>query len=348
VKSFRFNLLAEIDVPEQALDSLHHTVDSQVESADGDNMIGAARRAEELGIDVFCIPDHLYSSHDPLIAAMAAAAATSRLRVAQTMLINDFRHPAQVAKAIASIDRFCGGRAEVGVGAGYNPDEYDRSGVPFDPPSVRVSRLRESLRIIRELLHSDQPVTFKGEFYTLKGLVGHPRPIQQPGPPIWVGGGGPRVLRVAGELADIIDISVRDPLPSTLPRDQWQFTPEALSEKIECIREGAGRRFDELLTGFFPLKVVVTDDREAAARRVHAELDATYRNAHGYPGGFSLSLEQVLESPLFFIGTQDEIANQFVGIRRTFGCTNFVALSGQLEDLTPVIQKLKRDDSALS
>src|SRR5262249_26607895 len=160
-------------------------------------------------------------------------AATTNIKITQTVLMNDFRNPAVVAKAIASIDVFSGGRAQVGMGAGYNEDEYRQAGVRFDPPQVRVARLREAVQIIRAALHTDEPVYFKGEHYTIDGFVCLPRPVQIPGPPICIGGGGQEILRIAGEFADIVDIAPRTAYPSGLCRLPRQYGRESFVKKLD-------------------------------------------------------------------------------------------------------------------
>lgn len=339
-RPFRFSMMPEVKVPGEVLDTVADP-DREVQAlTQGEQILAHARKAEAVGLHVYYGADHLYDTPDALIQCMAIASATS-LRVGQAVLSNDFRHPVQVAKQIASIDVFSGGRVEVGIGAGYNHEEFRQCGVPFDPPKVRIARLREAAIIINALLRSDEPVTFKGEHYTIDGLMGMPRPVQQPGPPLMIGGGGRVMLKMAGELADIVDIYPQNLYPSGLPRDPRQFTGEALAQKIEWVREGAGSRFDSVVLGFAMLKVVVTEDREASAHEVQAEFDGAYRMLHGHEDGFPLSPDEVLESPYFYIGTHDEIAEHALRIRSTFGTSQLLVLSGHLDDFAPVVERLR-------
>ena len=338
-KPFRFNAIMETDTPGMVYDTVSDP-DREIETQ-GQQILGYARKVEALGLDGCYVGDHLYAVPDALIQCMAVAGATTSLRVGQSVLINDFRHPVQVAKAIASIDVFSDGRAEVGLGAGYNYEEYRQSGVQFDPPKVRIARLREAVAIITALLRSEEPVTFKGEHYTVDELLGMPRPVQRPGPPLMIGAGGPTMLRLAGEMADIVNIVPKDLYPSALPRDPRQFTAESFAGKIDVIKEGAGARFEDLITGVVMIKVVVTDDREAGAREAHAELDGAYRMLHGHPDGFPLSLDEILESPYFFIGNHDEIAQHLVALRSTFGSSHLMIMPGVLDDMSPVVDRLK-------
>ena len=133
---------------------------------------------------------------------MAAAAATTTLRIGSYVYNNDLRHPAVLAKEAATIDVLSGGRLEFGIGAGWNREEYDQAGLTFDPGRMRVDRMEESLGII-EALFAGGPVHHEGPHYQLDGLLGLPKPVQDH-IPILIGGGGPRMMGVAARRADIV------------------------------------------------------------------------------------------------------------------------------------------------
>src|SRR6185295_17026587 len=134
-----------------------------------------AQKVEALGFATLLMWDHFDDRLAPLPALLAAAGATTSLRLAPCVLSNDYRHPALLAREAATIDLISDGRFELGLGAGWSRDEYQRAGLPFDPPSVRVSRLAESVQILKGLF-ADAPLTFHGQHYTIAGLHGHPRP----------------------------------------------------------------------------------------------------------------------------------------------------------------------------
>ena len=133
---------------------------------------------------------------------MAAAAATTTLRIGSYVYNNDLRHPAVLAKEAATIDVLSGGRLELGIGAGWNREEYDQAGLTFDPGRVRVDRMEESLGIIQALF-AGGPVQHVGPHYRLDGLEGLPKPVQSH-IPILIGGGGPRMMGIAARRADIV------------------------------------------------------------------------------------------------------------------------------------------------
>src|SRR5688500_11258080 len=175
-----------------------------------DTWSARARQAEDLGYATFLIRDHLAPSffgHQlaPFSALMAAACATRSLRVGTMVIDNDYRHPAVLAKEAATIDLLSGGRLELGLGAGWLRVEYEQAGIAFEPPGVRIDRLGEALQVLKGLF-ADGPLSFAGKHYVIGGLEGFPKPAQRPHPPILVGAGSPRMLRLAGAKADIVGI----------------------------------------------------------------------------------------------------------------------------------------------
>src|ERR1700682_2247905 len=152
-----------------------------------------ARRAEGLGYATLLVADHFGRQLAPLPALVAAAAATQRLRVGTFVLDNDFRHPAAMAKEAATVDVLTGGRLELGIGAGWNPADYRKTGLPFEPPGTRVDKLAEALQIFKAHFENQPSVTFKGRYYQVEGLDALPQPVQRPRPPILLGAAGRRM-----------------------------------------------------------------------------------------------------------------------------------------------------------
>lgn len=167
-----------------------------------------ARRVEDLGYSTFFMPDHFVDhALAPIPGIAAAAAATTTLRIGTLVLGNDYRGPPVVlANEAATIDVLSDGRLERGLGAGWMTADYEQGGFGLDPASTRIARLDESLRVIKGLM-ADGPFTFTGEHYAIAGLDGEPKPLQRPHPAIIVGGGGPKILAVAAEHAQIVGIN---------------------------------------------------------------------------------------------------------------------------------------------
>ncbi len=165
-------------------------------------------RIEDHGFDWISIWDHFYSAdfsgyecHEAVACHAALACHTSRVRVGSLVYCAGYRHPAVLANAIATIDHLCGGRADLGLGAGWAKNEYDAYGIPFPSAGERLDLLEESVQAVRGLLR--QEVTdFTGAHVTLTDARCEPKPLQ-PELPIWVGGGGEkRTLRIVAQWAD--------------------------------------------------------------------------------------------------------------------------------------------------
>ena len=178
---------------------------------------------------------------DPVASLMAAAMTSEKLRIGSFVFDNDFRHPASLAKAVATLDVLSGGRLELGIGAGWLKEEYDQTGIPFDSPGVRITRMIEAVRLIKRIFTEEHPVSFAGEHYAVTDLICPPHPVQKPHPPFIIGGGSKRILTVAGQEADIVGITTRARPDGS--KDTADNTAEATAQKIAWVREAAGERF---------------------------------------------------------------------------------------------------------
>ncbi len=165
-------------------------------------------RIEDLGFDWISIWDHFYSAdlggfecHEAVASHAALACATKRVRVGSLVYCAGYRHPAVLANAIATIDHLSGGRAELGLGAGWAINEYQAYGIPFPGAGERLDILEESVACIQGLLRQDV-TDFEGRHFTLSAARCQPKPVQAK-LPIWIGGGGEkRTLKIAGRWAD--------------------------------------------------------------------------------------------------------------------------------------------------
>jgi probable F420-dependent oxidoreductase len=289
----------------------------------GDEWLAMVRRAEDLGYSSFLALDHFVRGLDPVAALAAAAAVTTRLRVGSIVFDNDFRHPALLAKAVASIDVISNGRFEFGLGAGWLKEEYDQSGIPFDPAGVRIERMVEALHLMKKAFVEER-TTFHGTFYSVTDLLLPPKPVQQPHPPIIIGGGSPRILSIAAREADIVSITTRA-LPDG-SKDWSDMTAAATERKIGWVREAAGDRFDQIELNVMSSTVEVTDDPQGAAERL-AE-------------SFGLTAAEILDSPIALVGTPDQIAETLLERRERFGFSYVTVLENVLDEFAPVVARL--------
>ncbi len=167
------------------------------------------RRIEALGFGWISVWDHFYSAtlgDDPecleAVATHAALACdTTRVRCGSLVYSVGYRHPAVLANAICTIDQLSGGRADIGLGAGWSKIEYDAYGIAFPGVKVRMDQLEEAIQCVRGLLRQET-TDFDGQWFQLKNARCEPKPVQTE-LPIWVGGGGEkRTLRITAQYAD--------------------------------------------------------------------------------------------------------------------------------------------------
>jgi probable F420-dependent oxidoreductase len=288
-----------------------------------------ARAAEDLGVTTFVLPDHLVPQLAPIPYLATVAALTEKLRISAFVHNNDLRHPAILAQDLASLDVLSGGRLDVAIGAGWNEPEYRAIGLPFDPVPVRQARLREAITVIKGCF-GEEAFSFAGEHYTITDYDAHPKPVQKPHPPFFIGGGGRRTLELAAREADIVGLAPR--ILSGQRADPASITWAATEEKIQWVRDAAGDRFDGLLFNVYPSQwpITVTDDLRGEARKVIDRMkDRT---------GQEMTEQEVIDSPHIFIGSVDRFVEKFSELRERLGISSF--LVGSLDELGPVVERL--------
>lgn len=290
-----------------------------------DALVPLARKAEDLGVAVLTVADHLDDQLAPIAALMAVADATTTLRIGSLVFANDYRHPVVLAKEAATIDVLSGGRLEFGLGAGWMAHDYQAAGIPMDRPGVRIERLEEALAVITALW-GDGPVDFDGTHYQVHGLEGQPKPLQRPRPPIVIGGGGPRVLALAGRHADIVGLNPALAAGVIDAHAGPSATAEATEQKLAVIRAAAGERFDSIELQTRIHLAIVTDDRQAMFD-LFAE-------------GFGLTPDQARHSPHALCGTIDQIAEDLIERRERYGISTIGLSASSLDDMAPVIARL--------
>ncbi|CAN3126851.1 TIGR03621 family F420-dependent LLM class oxidoreductase [Mycobacterium sp. smrl_JER01] len=291
-----------------------------------------ALRVETAGIDVMTFADHLAPTVSPFVGAAATAVVTSRLRVGTLVVNNDLRHPVDTARESASLATVSDGRFELGIGAGHMKSEYDAAGIAFDDGATRVSRLIESVTVIRALL-AGEPVDFSGKHHRVCAGAGEIVAPPAHHVPILVGGNGTRVLQLAGHIADIAGFA-----GITHNRDATRvrlshFDGAGLADRIAVVRTAAGERFDQIELNALIQAVVVTDDRESAAVRLSEALGA--------------DPALLLDSPFVLIGTHEQMADQLVARQREFGVSYWTVFdewagrASALPDVAEVISLLR-------
>ena len=290
-----------------------------------EKFVEKARKLEDFGYSTMFMPDHFDDQLAPMPALMAVADATTTLRMGSLVFDNDYKHPVVLAKEAATLDLLSDGRLEFGLGAGWLRTDYEQSGIPYGPPGVRIDRFVEGLEIVKGLF-TGEPFSFSGKHYTITELAGTPLPVQRPHPPIVIGAGAKRMLRIAGGEADIV--SVNFDLASGAIDAAMAVTglAEATKEKIGWIREGAGDRFDDIELSVTVFMSAIVEDR--------------YKFAGMIAQGFGLTAEQGLSIPHFCVGTEEQIIEDLQQRREEYGFSYVVIGGGAEETMAPIVAKL--------
>ena len=221
---------------------------------DVDRLVNAARRAEELGLDSIWAFDHLWpltgGKERPIFECWTAlawlAAATERIRLGTLVTRSSLRHPALLAKMIATVGSIAPGRLTIAIGSGDEASrgENDSYGIDYLGGADRIRQLTSTIRIVRDYLHEDV-VSFENDLYSIRDLPTSPRPPDVPR--LWVGGRSDDVLEVAGRVAD--------------GWNGWGGTPERFAQDAASVTDYAGERNVELTWG----GLVTLDATDAAA-----------------------------------------------------------------------------------
>jgi F420-dependent oxidoreductase-like protein len=217
--------------------------------------------AEELGYDSLWLYDHFHNVPKPAheavfecwITAAAISQRTSRIRIGQMVGCNSYRNPALLAKMTSTFDVISGGRLDWGIGAGWYQNEYEAYGYEFPPAKVRIGMLREAVEIVRAMW-SEAETSYDGRYFTLQRANCDPKPLQQPHPPILIGGGGEQLtLRVVARLAD---------------RSNFGGKPAEFAHKTDVLKQhckDVGRDYDEIEKTWSPEVFVRETEQEIAA-----------------------------------------------------------------------------------
>jgi probable F420-dependent oxidoreductase len=269
-----------------------------------------AQAAEGLGFHALMVPDHIvaegpersYDPHhlswDPMIELAVLSEATKKIRIGHLVLCNLFRHPAITAQSLTSLDRLSGGRLIAGLGTGWTEREFQMTGIPFPEIGARLRMLDEALTCMRSLWTREE-TTIQGEFYQLRDAILWPKPVQQPHPPILLGGGGKGLLRVAAKHADIVNIISDAGKPGYIKLENVaKLTEDSFQAKVRFVRDearGHGRDPRTLRISNAIFSTILTDSPAA-----------TLAAAEGMAPMFNVTAEGMLHSPMALIGTPEQ------------------------------------------
>jgi len=219
--------------------------------------VAVAGEAERLGFESIWMYDHFHSwpraqeaiVFEPFVALTALAALTTRVRIGHIVICTGFRNPALTAKMISTLDVISGGRAELGIGAGWKQEEWEAFGYAYPGTRERLAALRDHLEVITRMLEPDGGrASFEGTYARVAGAINQPKPLQRPRVPVMVGGNGPEVTwRLAARFADELNLDgmtppeVAEALPVIRARcEQIGRDPASLAVSVHTWRESPG------------------------------------------------------------------------------------------------------------
>ena len=266
-----------------------------------------AGAAEALGFDSLWVSDHVSLSieryggppgeqfaYEPLTTLAALAGVVTRARLGTLVLSEALRPAGVLAKALATLDRLCSGRLDIGIGAGWYPPDFEAVGLHLPSPGERLARLREALAVLDALLPGG-PATLNGKAHIVRGATNLPPALQSPRPPIFVGGKGDRLLRLVAEMADGWNTC-------------WVWTPDDYRGRLAVLEracEAVGRDPSSVRRTLGLYALAGENERDLAARYERMQAAA--------PGGMldGVPLKQWRVGRL--VGTAEQVAEQAAG-----------------------------------
>ena len=311
----------------------------QAYSADSaDQWKDLARTAEDLGFSCLSVADH-YFGPGPAMAAAShpeqnlaaipamtmAAAVTNQIMIGSRVMCIDYHQPVVLAKSLATIDLLSDGRLEAGLGAGWITSEYEAKGIPMDRAGVRIDRLVEYIALTRAFF-AGQDLDLTGEHVNVTDMAAIPAAVQHGGPKIMIGGGAPRVLRTAGELADIVSINFDNSAGKIGAHGLGSGTPSGTADKIGWIRDGAGDRFADIELEIGAYFTTVTDAGDVVKQKMGA--------------AFGMTGDQLAEYPHALVGSVDEICDTLQQRREEYGISYITVGATAMKDFAPVVARL--------
>jgi probable F420-dependent oxidoreductase len=233
-------------------------------------------------------------------------------------------HPVVLAKELATVDFLSGGRLVAAIGAGWVTAEYDGLGIVQDRPSVRVARLAEVVEVMRAHW-TCEPIDVHGDHVHVSGFAGAPKPVQVH-IPLMIGGGAPKILGLAGRVADIVSLNFNNAAGKLGSSSVASATEEQTLEKLRWVRDAAGDRFDDIELEIGAYFIAVTHDRQGAA------------DALG--GRFGVDGSAFLGHPHALIGSVEEICDTLIERRERLGISNICIAQRHMDEFAPIVQKL--------
>lgn len=301
--------------------------------------VDLARKVEASGFSTLHVADHLLGPGSKiegtghrvqqmaLIPALTSAAmATTTLRVGSRMACVSYHLPTVLTKEMATVDLLSEGRLELGLGAGWLVNEYEAMGIPFESAGQRIRLLRETVEFMQMAYRDEAEVDYHGEFINSAGYHSVPVPVQRPWPPIMIGGGAPKVLGLAGELADIVSVNFNNSSGVVGAGSITSSTEDETHKKIDWIKAGAGDRFDQLELETATYFISIEGRSEITAEAVMSRT--------------GLDLPTLKRFPHAAVGSVDEICEELIRRREEYGFSYITVGDAHLDAFIPIVDRL--------
>ncbi|MFW9911347.1 MAG: TIGR03621 family F420-dependent LLM class oxidoreductase [Candidatus Thorarchaeota archaeon] len=284
-----------------------------------DDWVEKVQNLEKLGYSSLLISDHFNNQWEPIATAAAVASVTRQLKVGPLVMCVDFRPPVVLAQAAATLHLISKGRCEFGFGAGWTKAEYDQAGIQFDSPAVRINRLEETLVAVRQMW-TEEKSSYSGNHIHLSG-IGWPTQLPEgERPKITVGGGGRKLLSMAGRHADIVSIVPSWPKGRIVEKSTSDQTSSMIRKKAEWVKasaESAGRDPSEIELSTVHWQMRMTDSRDEALKE--------------YAKMYGISFDVLTNTPFFLVGTPEDIREEIINLNELTGISYFV-VPGSMDD----------------
>jgi probable F420-dependent oxidoreductase len=302
----------------------------------------AAEWADANGLYSVSLNDHFFSPlGSPQVPQLecfstlsAIAAVTKNVRLAPAVVANSFRTPPMTAKIASTLDHLSNGRLVLGIGSGWQRSEYDAHGYPYPSNIERLEQLHEAIKLIKAMWTEEEPA-YQGRYFSVNKAYNNPRPVQKPHPPIMVGGSGSKLLRITAaeaQIANLIPPIINGKDFAQDPAAGVKFDKPDLKRRIETLRRLSvefGRAADAVEIGGLAM---------IRLARSKSEIDAAVRqtaSAMGFPGD-----DAVRNSPVFLIGTPEEVKREVRSRIEEFGMTYFITFPGSAESRDLLVKEI--------
>ena len=298
-----------------------------------------ARKVEGSGFSTLHVADHYLGPGSmiegtghrvqqmALIPALTAAAlSTTTLRVGSRMACTSYHLPTILTKELATIDLLSEGRLEVGLGAGWLAKEYEALGIPFESAGTRLEVLRETAEFMKLAFAAEAEVDYHGQYVESYGYVPVPASVQRPHPPIMIGGGAPKILGIAGRLADIVSVNFNNSGGVVGAGSISSSTEAETAKKIQWIKDGAGDRFDEIELETATYFISIEGRSQITA-------DAVMQRT-------GMGLEELKRFPHAAVGSVDEVVDELQRRREEYGFSYVTVGDAHLDAFLPVVERL--------